>query len=64
MCPPFAIIVGVPGMVLRYRFDSEIRAALLRIAWWDWPQKKLARHQKEFRELGAKEFCRHHDPEA
>lgn len=32
---PYAIVGGVPAKVIRHRFDSETRAALLRIKWWD-----------------------------
>jgi hypothetical protein len=38
--PPFAIVVGVPGRVLRYRFAPEIIAALERIARWNWPHER------------------------
>ncbi|WP_296603989.1 DapH/DapD/GlmU-related protein [Nocardioides sp.] len=32
---PFAIVVGAPARVVRYRFESEIvRSALLRSRWW------------------------------
>lgn len=32
--PPYAIAVGNPARIVRYRFDSEIRARLLRSQWW------------------------------
>jgi phosphonate metabolism protein (transferase hexapeptide repeat family) len=60
--PPFAIVVGVPGRVLRYRFAPEIIAALERIAWWDWPREKLAGGLADFRSLDAAAFCRKYDP--
>jgi len=60
--PAFAVVGGVPAKVIRYRFPETIQAALLRIAWWDWPHARLAAHLQEFRELGAEEFCRRHDP--
>jgi phosphonate metabolism protein (transferase hexapeptide repeat family) len=60
--PPFAIVVGVPGRVLRYRFPPEIVAALGRIAWWDWPHEKLREAMPDFRRLGAAEFCTRYDP--
>lgn len=34
--PPYAIVAGVPAKILRFRFDREQIAQLLRIAWWDW----------------------------
>jgi hypothetical protein len=60
--PPFAVVVGNPGRVLRYRFPEPVRAALLRIAWWDWPRERLAAALEEIRTLPAEDFCRRHDP--
>jgi acetyltransferase-like isoleucine patch superfamily enzyme len=33
--PPYAIVGGNPARVLRYRFDSEVVDALLRLSWWE-----------------------------
>ena len=60
--PPFAIITGIPGRVLRYRFEPEIIAALERIAWWDWPHERLREAMADFRNLGAAAFCAKYDP--
>ena len=34
--PPYAVVVGVPAKVKRYRFAPEVIETLLRIKWWDW----------------------------
>ena len=34
--PPYAMVVGVPAKIKRYRFSLEMIEALLRIKWWDW----------------------------
>jgi hypothetical protein len=60
--PDFAIVVGVPGRVLRYRFTPEIIAALHRIAWWNWPHERLGEALRDFRSLSAEDFCAKHDP--
>jgi phosphonate metabolism protein (transferase hexapeptide repeat family) len=60
--PPYAIAIGVPARVLRFRFAPEIVAALQRIAWWHWPHAQLAAALADFRALGAEEFCRKYDP--
>jgi acetyltransferase-like isoleucine patch superfamily enzyme len=39
--PPYAIVAGNPGRIVRYRFEDDIIAALLRIRWWDWPIQDL-----------------------
>lgn len=60
--PEYAIVVGSPERVLRYRFEEPIRAALNRIAWWDWTHDQLRERMPDFRKLGAEEFCRKYDP--
>jgi acetyltransferase-like isoleucine patch superfamily enzyme len=44
--PPYAVVVGVPGSVVRYRFSPDIIAELQAIAWWDWPDGKIDRMLK------------------
>ena len=34
--PPYAIIGGVPGKVIKYRFDMDIVNKLLDISWWNY----------------------------
>ena len=60
--PPFAIAIGVPAKVLRYRFTPDIIAALERIAWWDWPHERLGPALADFRAMTAEAFCRKYDP--
>ena len=59
--PPFAIAVGVPARVLRFRFAPEVVEALQRIAWWHWPRARLAAALADFRALDAEAFCRKYD---
>ena len=33
--PPYAIVVGNPAKVLKYRFSEEIISDLLTLKWWD-----------------------------
>ena len=35
--PPYAIVAGNPARIVRYRFEEDVIAALLKIRWWDWP---------------------------
>lgn len=39
--PPYSIVTGNPGRVLRRRFDDATIDALLDIAWWDWPIDRI-----------------------
>ena len=34
--PPYAIAVGTPAKVIKYRFDEQTVDRLLKIRWWDW----------------------------
>ncbi len=45
---PYAIVGGVPARLIKYRFPKEIREALLRIKWWDWPIKKINDSYEKF----------------
>ena len=38
---PYAIVGGVPATRIGQRFADEQVAALLRIAWWDWPLETI-----------------------
>ena len=39
--PPYAIVAGNPAKLIRYRFDQDTIAALLAIAWWNWPEEEV-----------------------
>ena len=39
--PPYAIVGGVPAKIIRYRFSEEQIEALLKLKWWDKPEKSL-----------------------
>jgi hypothetical protein len=60
--PPFAIAVGNPARILRFRFPQAVQDSLQRIAWWDWPRDKLAAGLDDIRRLSAEQFCERHDP--
>lgn len=36
--PPYALVIGNPGRVKRYRFPKEQVTALEQIQWWNWPK--------------------------
>ena len=60
--PPFAIVLGVPARLHRYRFPPEEVEALGRIAWWDWPHERLGDAMADFRAMSSTDFCRRYDP--
>ena len=40
--PPYAIAVGNPARVIKYRFDEETIRKFLAVKWWNWDLKKIA----------------------
>ena len=46
--PPYAIAVGSPIKITRYRFTDEQIAALLRIQWWNWDVVDLKEVERMF----------------
>ena len=46
--PPYAIAVGVPARIVKYRFTPEKIENFLKIKWWDWPTDKLNEIEKYF----------------
>ncbi len=42
--PPYGIVGGNPARLIRRRFDAETIAALLALAWWNWPDQKVDRY--------------------
>jgi acetyltransferase-like isoleucine patch superfamily enzyme len=46
--PPYAVVVGNPARVARYRFENEIRERLLALRWWDWSDDQIRAMKKWF----------------
>ena len=46
--PPYAVVVGSPVQIKKYRFSDEKIQALQRIAWWDFDDAKLREVEKRF----------------
>ena len=42
--PAYAVAVGVPARVIKYRFPEEYIAELEGIKWWDWPHDVIIRN--------------------
>ena len=40
--PPYAIVVGNPARVIKYRFDAETIKKFLAVKWWNWSLEKIA----------------------
>jgi acetyltransferase-like isoleucine patch superfamily enzyme len=46
--PPYAIAVGSPIKIIRYRFDDDTIKKLLEIKWWDFDFERLKDVEKHF----------------
>ena len=46
--PCYAVVVGNPGRVIRYRYSQEQVRQLLQIRWWTWSDEKLAANRHYF----------------
>lgn len=46
--PPYAIAVGNPAKVIRYRFEHDIVRELETIQWWDWSHQKIKESLGDF----------------
>lgn len=46
--PDYAIAVGIPAKVIKYRFDQSVIDELLKLKWWDLPEEKLISNIKYF----------------
>jgi acetyltransferase-like isoleucine patch superfamily enzyme len=58
--PPYAIVGGNPAREIRKRFSEEQVAALLDIAWWDWPMEKIVESVSELSDPDVEGFIARH----
>ena len=49
--PPYAIAVGSPIRIIRYRMTEEQIAAMQRIQWWNWEDERLHEVEKMFEDI-------------
>lgn len=46
--PDYAVVVGVPARIIRYRYLPEEIACLNEIAWWDWSDDEIRERYEDF----------------
>lgn len=51
--PPYAIAVGVPARVVKYRFDEQTIKILLEKKWWDGLEEDFKRVERNFWDIKA-----------
>ncbi len=58
--PPYAIAVGVPARVIKYRFPSDVIEKLMATQWWDWDRATLVARFKDLLDVDG--FLAKHGP--
>lgn len=48
--PPYAVVVGNPAHVVKYRFPKEIVEKLERIKWWNWAHETILARRQEMKD--------------
>jgi len=46
--PPYGIMAGSPAKLIGYRFEQSIIKQLEELAWWNWPDEKIAKNKTFF----------------
>ncbi|QKJ23018.1 hypothetical protein [Poseidonibacter lekithochrous] len=49
--PAYAIVVGVSGKILKYRFSNEIIKKLEKISWWNWEYEEIKNNLDNFKDI-------------
>lgn len=58
--PPYAIVAGNPGKIVKYRFYKDQIDDLLKIAWWDWDEDKIKENAMLMWSHNIEEFITKH----
>lgn len=51
--PPYAIAVGCPIRIIKYRMTEEQIAAMQRIQWWNWDDDRLQDVERMFEDING-----------
>ncbi|PHS78191.1 MAG: chloramphenicol acetyltransferase [Rhodospirillaceae bacterium] len=46
--PPYGVVIGNPGKVLKYRFSDQQIESLQKIEWWNWSDEKIQKYESQF----------------
>ncbi len=47
--PAYAVVMGAPARVVRFRYDDAVRKRMSSLSWWDWPRDVLRQHVELFK---------------
>jgi len=51
--PAYAIAVGNPARIIKYRFAPDIIEEIEKIKWWNWSHEKIAQSLEDFNDVDA-----------
>jgi len=49
--PPYAVAVGVPAKVIRYRFSDDKIKLMQTLQWWNWEPDKILHEYKRLQDF-------------
>jgi len=58
--PPYSIVVGNPGRIIKYRFNEGQVQKLLKIKWWDWTEDRIKTEATDMWSDKIDEFIERH----
>lgn len=58
--PPYAIVVGNPAKIVKYRFSEKIIDSMLKIAWWNWTEDRIKTEAMNLWSDNIQEFIYRH----
>ena len=53
--PSYAVVVGNPGEVVKYRFPEEVKKRVEKSRWWNSDRDELRRYIVRFKTVSTKE---------
>ena len=58
--PPYAVVVGNPARVIKYRFDEATIEWLQKLRWWNWTPEKIKSYWPEMENMEAfkEKYCK------
>lgn len=58
--PDYAVVVGAPARIIRYRYTAEQIESLNKIQWWNWSDEEIRERFNDFY-LPIDEFIKKYD---
>ena len=49
--PPYAVVVGNPPIIKKYRYSKDVIKKLLKIKWWEWEDDVIRERMEDFNDI-------------